>query len=124
MRIFIIFLLPFSSLQALGDHSMSDHYETVKETCRDISSIRKEINRMNEQILQLLAERTAYVQRAGDLKSKTTRIADDRQRVIDQEKILTEQSLSLELPLEISIPTFQTIVEQSIEFQQRYIDGK
>jgi chorismate mutase len=65
--------------------TLDEHYETAQK-CHDIPSIRVEMDRINTEILELLAERTAYVRRAGDLKSRTSRIADDRQRVLDQEK--------------------------------------
>lgn len=105
-----------------NDAKLSIYYEIAKQNCQDIASIRIEMDRINNEILKLLAERTAYVKRAGDLKSKTTKIADDRQRVADQEKIIIEKSLELELPTEISIPAFRAIVENSIKFQQEYID--
>ncbi|MBA2727301.1 MAG: chorismate mutase [Parachlamydiaceae bacterium] len=80
------------------------------------------MDRINNEILSLLTERTAYVKRAGDLKSRTTKIADDRQRVSDQEKKIIDKSIELELPTEISIPAFRAIMETSIKFQQGYID--
>ena len=80
------------------------------------------MDRINNEILELLTERTAYVKRAGDLKSKSTKIADDRQRVADQEQKIRMRSTELRLPLEISLPAFREIMEESIKFQQRYID--
>ncbi|MCA6599396.1 MAG: chorismate mutase [Pseudanabaena sp. M57BS1SP1A06MG] len=80
------------------------------------------MDRINMEILRLLTERTAYVKRAGDLKSQTTKIADDRARVADQENKIIDKSIELELPLEISVPAFRAIMETSIKFQQAYID--
>lgn len=80
------------------------------------------MDRINNEILELLTERTAYVQRAGDLKSRTSKIADDRQRVADQEEKIINKSRELELPVEISVPAFRVIMETSIQFQQGYID--
>lgn len=102
--------------------TLSFHYEIAKEQCHDISCIRENIDRINEQILILLAERTAYVKRAGDIKSKTTQVAEDRPRVAVQEQKIIERSIELEIPLEISISTFRAIVENSILFQQMHID--
>jgi len=62
------------------------------------------------------------VARSGDLKSKTTKIAEDRSRVAVQEMKITERSIALEIPLEISLPAFRAIVESSILFQQEHID--
>lgn len=120
MRYVLAFLLPFALFSSNG--TLSSFYEEARENCHDIACIRMNINRINEEILKLLAERTAYVKRAGDLKSRTTKIADDRQRVADQEKIIIDRSIVLELPIEVSLPAFRAIVESSIKFQQDYID--
>jgi chorismate mutase len=125
MKSALIVLMTFASLwsvNAFSKETLSFYYETAKENCHDIASIRVEMDRINNEILQLLTERTAYVKRAGDLKSQTTRIADDRQRVADQEKKVIEKSIQLELPLEISVPAFRSIMDTSIKFQQGYID--
>jgi chorismate mutase len=112
-----------ASLQAFSnEETVSYHYEIAKQNCADIVCIRTEIDQINHQILKLLAKRTAYVKRAGDLKSRTTKIADDRQRVAAQEQIVIKKSQELELPLEIALPTFREIAENSIRFQQAYID--
>lgn len=105
-----------------NEKDLGHYYEIAKQNCQDISCIRKEIDRINNDILLLLTERTAYVKRAGDLKSKTTKIADDRQRVAEQEKKILNKSIELGLPQEISLPTFKAILETSIQFQQDYID--
>lgn len=104
------------------DISLNSYYEIAKQTCHEISDIRLEMDRINNEILQLLTERTAYVKRAGDLKSRTSKIADDRQRVADQENKIIKKSIELELPLEISLPAFRSIMEESIKFQQGYIN--
>lgn len=125
MRRLIGFILLFSPSMAFPEEeTLSAYYEIAKEQCPDIPSIRKEMDRVNDEILRLLTERTAYVKRAGDLKSRTTKIADDRQRVADQEQKIIQKSIELELPTEISVPAFRVIMENSIQFQQAYIDQK
>ena len=113
-----------SNAVVADEGTLHSFYEAAKESCHDIAAIRTEMDRINDQILRLLAERTAYVKRAGDLKSLTTRIADDRQRVADQEKNITARSIELGLPVEISIPAFRAIMKSSIQFQQNYIDQR
>lgn len=111
-----------SSASYATEDTLSGRYEQIKQECHDLSCIRAGMDRINNEILKLLTERTAYVKRAGDLKSKTTQIADDRQRVADQEQKIRVRSLELELPLEISLPAFRLIMENSIQFQQQHID--
>ncbi len=115
-------MLVLANLTFAEEDCLSSYYEIAKEKCADLACIRKEMDRINDAILKLLAERTAYVKCAGDLKSRTNKIADDRQRVAAQEKMIIERSIELELPTEISVPVFRTLMETSIEFQQRYID--
>src|SRR5271163_2897959 len=98
--VLVVVLASISSNFAFSDEeTLSAFYEIAKENCDDITCIRKEMDRINNEILILLTERTAYVKRAGDLKSRTTKIADDRQRVADQEKKIIDKSIALELPI-------------------------
>ncbi len=121
MKRILIYILTLFNISYL--HSNVDYYyEIAKQNCHDIPSIRKEMDRINYEILKLLSERTAYVKRSGDIKSKTTKIADDRQRVADQERKIIDTSIELGLPIEISLPAFRSIMETSIQFQQQYID--
>ncbi len=126
MRSILVLVIAFgllSSNRALADdETLSSFYEIAKQNCHDIACIRMEMDRINNEILRLLTERTAYVKRAGDLKSRTTKIADDRQRVADQEKKIINKSIELGLPIEVSVPAFRAIMETSIKFQQGYID--
>ncbi len=103
--------------------TFNSYYAIAKDQCHDISCIRENIDQINEEILKLLAKRTAYVKRAGDLKGKTTKIAQDRARVESQEQKILEKSKVLEIPLEIVLPTFRALVENSILFQQEYINS-
>lgn len=126
MRSILVIAIVFAVLsgtRGLADEdTLSSFYEMARQNCGDIASIRIEMDRINKEILRLLTERTAYVKRAGDLKSQTTKIADDRTRVADQENKIIDRSIELELPLEISVPAFRAIMETSIKFQQAYID--
>lgn len=116
--IFLCHIFAFSH-----EKKLDMYYETAKQKCHDISCIRSEIDRLNEEILNLITERTAYVKRAGDLKSKTSGIADDRQRVADQEARMLAQASALGLPVEIALPVFRSLMESSIAFQQKHIDS-
>lgn len=118
----VLFVIVNSITVFAEDVTFNSYYEVAQQNCHGISDIRFEMDRINNEILQLLTERTAYVKRAGDLKSKATKIADDRQRVADQEQKIIKKSMELGLPLEISLPAFRNIMEESIKFQQRYID--
>ena len=117
-----LFVIVNSIIVFAENVTLDSYYKVAQQNCHAISDIRFEMDGINNEILQLLTERTAYVKRAGDLKSKAAKIADDRQRVADQEQKIIKKSMELGLPLEISLPAFRNIMEESIKFQQRYID--
>lgn len=118
----VLFVIVNSIAVFAEDITLNSYYEVAQQNCHAISDIRFEMDRINNEILQLLTERTAYVKRAGDLKSKATKIADDRQRVADQEQKIVKKSMELGLPLEISLSAFKSIMETSIKFQQEHIN--
>lgn len=118
----LLFTIVNSIVVLAEDVTLNSYYEIAQQNCHAISDIRFEMDRINNEILQLLTERTAYVKRAGDLKSKASKIADDRQRVADQEQKIIKKSMELGLPLEISLPAFRIIMETSIKFQQEHIN--
>lgn len=120
MKILLITVMLCSAGYA-QDVTMDDYYKAAKEKCHDLGCVREEINRINIEILKLLAERTAYVKRAGDLKGN--KVARDEARIVQQEKFLVEQSEKLRLPIEISLPAFRAIVESSTQYEQCYMDS-
>lgn len=102
--------------------TLDDYYEQAKASSPDLAAVRKKIDRINQEILVLLTERTAYVKRAGDMKAGKTAFADDRQRVLEIEKTISNQSVLLGMPKEISLPVFRLIMETSICYEQHYLD--
>ncbi len=102
--------------------TLDDYYKIAQESCHSIPDVRVQIDRINNEILQLLTERTAYVKRAGDIKATSIKIANDPQRVAAQEQNLIDRSDALKLPTKITIPTFRALVNASIEYEQDYMD--
>jgi isochorismate pyruvate lyase len=108
---------------AYSDQTVQDFYKHDAIKCKDLVCIRNKIDEINDKMITLLVERTSYVQRAGDLKIRSG-IADDQKRVNDQIKLLEHRSEKLGLPKEIVIEAFRLIMNESIQFQQRYIDKR
>jgi len=122
MKRFILASILLGTTLFSEEQDINHYYKIAKKSCQDISDIRRELDRVNSEILKLMVERTAYVKRAGDLKVKTTKVANDTQRVEDQERAIIKRSAELGLPLEISLPSFRALIETSIQYQQEYID--
>jgi isochorismate pyruvate lyase len=96
-------------------------YDKNAAACADIKCVRAHIDNINDQILELLAERTAYVRRAGILKGPS-HPADDPARVRHELAVISAKSSQKHLPAEISISTFMALIQSSIEYQQRFKD--
>lgn len=123
MKKILLISLFLSSCTSFKEKNIIDYYEISKK-CGDIACIRNEIDEINFEILQLLTKRTAYVKRAGDIKYALKKIADDKDRVSQQEEKIIHESNRLGLPVEISVSAFREIVQNSIKFEQKYIDSK
>ena len=123
MKVILYIIVIFSTANQLtyADSTLKDIYEQETKKCSTISCIRQKIDQINDQIIQLLVKRTAYVQRAGDLKLHT-KLANDQKRVDDQIEVIGKKSDKLGLPRGISIEVFKSIIKNSIDFEQQYID--
>lgn len=105
-----------------AENNLNEFYEKAKLECQDITSVQSEMDRINDQIVQLLVEHTAYIKRAGDLKFQALQFESEPKGITEQERRIISKSIQLELPVDISVPTFRMIMETSIEFQEAYID--
>ena len=117
-----LFISACSSVPVSHSNLDSIYIQTQQE-CQDLACVRAHIDKINSDLLKLLTVRTAFVRRAGDLKSQTTQLADDQQRVLAQEKNIKAQSVLLGLPVEISVPAFRALVEASTAYEQKYINN-
>lgn len=87
--------------------------------CGNIKCIRNHIDYINDQILMLLAERTAYVRRAGIIKGPKQSASDPR-RLQDELITIKKKSIQKNIPVEISLNTFNAMIQASIHYQQQY----
>jgi isochorismate pyruvate lyase len=108
---------------AFSDSTLQTVYQSEAIKCQDLSCVRTNIDHINDEIIQLLVKRTAFVQRAGDFKLKT-KVANDQKRVDVQLQVLLQKSEKLGLPTAISVEAFKAVIQHSIEFEQAYIDNK
>jgi isochorismate pyruvate lyase len=114
---FLIICFLLFNHAALADYS----YDNNAAACADIKCVRAHIDVINDQILELLSERTAYVRRAGILKGPS-HPANDPARVRSELAAIAAKSSRKHLPVEISVRTFKALIQSSIEYQQRFKD--
>jgi chorismate mutase len=119
MRLVILFCFWFLLTQSTYANSS---YDQQSARCNDLACVRAHIDDINNQLLELLAERTAYVRRAGIIKGPQ-RTANDVARVKTELTVITAKSHLKNLPVEISVPTFKTLIQASIDYQQKYKDA-
>jgi isochorismate pyruvate lyase len=89
--------------------------------CSNIKCIRVHIDNIDDRILSLIAERTAYVRRAGIIKGQA-QPANDKKRVREELADIEKKSIKQNIPVEISSVTFSALIQASIQYQQQYKD--
>lgn len=123
-KLYSLIFLCFVVQEIYAESKTVDYYYNRNATkCSDINCIRTNIDELNDKIIEYIAIRTAYVKRAGDIKQKIGK-ADDRKRVDDQLISIKEKSSKLLIPDNITLNVFRELIENSIEYEQKYIDSK
>lgn len=81
--------------------------------CNDMSAIRREIDRVDRALVQLLAERLTYIERAGVIKSERNTVRDEAriQDVLEKVKSSCERD---GFPFAIAEPVWRTLMEGCI----------
>lgn len=87
--------------------------------CQTLSCVRKEIDVLDKQIVELIGKRLAYVKMAGELK-KNRKLIHDCAREHEILKQAKEQAESLGYPSSIAEEIFKTILAQSNIYERKY----
>lgn len=87
--------------------------------CQTLSCVRKEIDVIDKQIVELIGKRLAYVKMAGELK-KNRKIIHDCAREHEILQQAKEQAESLGYPSDIAVEVFKTILVQSNSYERKY----
>lgn len=87
--------------------------------CQTLTCVRKEIDLIDEKIVDLLVQRFAYVKKAGVLKRNRKHIHDcaREQEILQQ---VRKQADKQGLPGVIVVDVFKTILHESNEFEKKY----
>ncbi len=87
--------------------------------CQTLSCVRREIDVIDKQIVELIGKRLAYVKMAGELK-KNRKIIHDCAREHEILEEVKEQAASLGYPSDIAVEIFKTILVQSNIYERKY----
>lgn len=87
--------------------------------CHTLTCVRKEIDHVDDEIVDLLVQRFAYVKKAGELKRNRKHIHDcaREQEILAQVRKQAEQQ---GLPGVIMVEIFKTILDQSNLYERKY----
>lgn len=90
------------------------------ENCENLNDVRKQIDIIDDELLQLIGKRLTYVKRAGELKVGKTTSVQDQER---ENYILTKASqraLELGFPEEIARAILKEILSQAVQYEKQY----
>jgi isochorismate pyruvate lyase len=93
------------------------------EGCRDMSELRREIDRVDRALVALLAQRQAYIERAAIIKTERNRVRDEA-RIADVISKVLAEAARVGLSETIAEPVWRTLVERSIVHEFVEFDAK
>ncbi len=88
------------------------------QTCKNLQDVRKNIDRIDEELILLLLERQGYVRQAGVLKN-------DANKIVDPERInyiinkMTKKAESLGLDTTLTKNLWTVMIESFIQYEKR-----
>ncbi|MEM6414321.1 MAG: chorismate mutase [Pseudomonadota bacterium] len=88
------------------------------EDCRTMADVRAQIDRIDRELVSLIAERTQYIEAAARIKDHADDVRVDW-RVNDVLSKVNEYALKLGVPTTITSEVWKGMVEQSIRHEGR-----
>ena len=88
-----------------------------------MEDVRREIDRVDRQLVRLLAERQAYVEQAGRIKGDRRRVRDEG-RIDDVLRKIRAAAESEGLESSLAEPLWRLLIEKSIEHEYEVFDAQ
>lgn len=92
-------------------------------SCAEMSDVRAEIDRLDQQIVALLAERSGYVARAAELKKNRAAIVDDA-RIKQIVARVRADAVSHGADAELMEAIYRAMIAAFIAFEERMFNRK
>ena len=93
------------------------------EDCRDMPTLRQEIDRLDRALVAMLAQRQRYIERAAIIKQDRGRVRDEA-RIEDVIAKVIAEAKRVGLAPEIAEPVWRELVERSIAHEFVAFDAK
>ena len=91
--------------------------------CSTMAEVRREIDRIDRELVKLLAERQSYIEQAGTIKGERSAVRDEARIEDVVAKVLAEADRA-GLSRAIAEPLWRLLIEKSIEHEFEVFDGK
>lgn len=91
--------------------------------CHDMTDVRREIDRIDRELVTLLAERLTYIEQAGHIKGERGAVRDEA-RIEDVVQKVVAAAEPEGLPRAIAEPLWRLLIEKSIEHEFTVFDAK
>ncbi len=85
----------------------------VPEHCRDMAELRAEIDRLDRELVAMLAERQRYIERAAEIKQDRNVVRDEA-RIEDVVAKVLVSARKAGLDPKIAEPVWRTLIERCI----------
>lgn len=115
MRVILLSILGIAFIASIN----IGYADSQVQQCKDLVCVRKNINQIDSQIVNLLGQRLQYVKRAGELKKKVKSVHDQaRENVILS--TVGKQAQQQGYPATIAQNVFSTILQQANIYEKKY----
>ncbi|PKQ09621.1 MAG: chorismate mutase [Alphaproteobacteria bacterium HGW-Alphaproteobacteria-12] len=91
--------------------------------CNTMTEVRTEVDRIDRELVKLMAERQVYIEQAGHIKGERTAVRDQPRIEEVVEKVLQEADRH-KLSRAIAEPVWRLLIEKSIEYEYAVFDEK
>jgi isochorismate pyruvate lyase len=91
--------------------------------CNTMAEVRREIDRLDRELVRLLAERQGYIEQAGIIKGERSAVRDEARIEEVVQKVLVEADKA-DLSRAIAEPLWRLLIEKSIEHEFVVFDEK
>lgn len=91
--------------------------------CSTMAEVRREIDRIDRELVTLLAERQTYIEQAGVIKGERTAVRDEARIEDVVRKVLAEADRA-SLSRAIAEPLWRLLIEKSIEHEFDVFDAR
>ena len=96
---------------------------TEPEDCRNMPTLRREIDRLDRALVAMLAQRQRYIERAAIIKQDRGRVRDEA-RIEDVIAKVVAEAKRVGLAPEIAEPVWRELVDRSIAYEFVAFDKK